>query len=101
MNELFSPFGTDAKTIRILCVEDDEDDFVLIRDALSDFKHITFQLEWVRTFEEGLLAILSNAHDLCMLDYQLGAHTGVELLRRARAGGSRVPILLLTGMNER
>lgn len=42
--------GKEQINWRILLVDDDEDDFVLIRQMLSDARDVTFRLEWISTF---------------------------------------------------
>jgi diguanylate cyclase (GGDEF)-like protein len=53
-------------------------------------------LEWAGTFEEGLDRLLSDEHEVCLLDYQLGERDGLELIRQAKAAGCAVPIVFLT-----
>ena len=86
--------------IKVLLIEDDEDDFILTKDILNRLKGWRFELDWLRTYDAGLKAALENRHDVCLVDYRLGAHNGVELLERAFAGGCQLPIILLTGMGE-
>jgi diguanylate cyclase (GGDEF)-like protein len=83
--------------IKILLVDDDEDDYILTRDMLSEAGGGRYVLEWVSTYEAGLQAIKSNIYDVCLLDYRLGNHTGLELLREAIASGCKAPIIFLTG----
>jgi two-component system cell cycle sensor histidine kinase/response regulator CckA len=86
--------------IKVLLVEDDEDDFILTRDMLSGIRPWRFELDWVRTYDAGLQAALTNRHDVCLVDYRLGSQDGVELLRAMLAGGCQLPIILLTGMGQ-
>lgn len=85
--------------IRVLVVDDDEDDFVLTRDAFSDIGHTLYQLDWERTFETGLTRIKKNEHDVYLLDYRLGAETGIDLLRSAGELVKHKPFILLTGQS--
>jgi len=41
-----------------------------------------------------------NSHDVYLLDYRLGEHTGMDLLRKAVKNGCRSPIILLTGQGD-
>ena len=59
-----------------------------------------FTLDWVKTFEAGLDAMCLNQHDAVLVDYRLGAHNGVELLRAALERGCQAPVILLTGAGE-
>ncbi|HEX8700521.1 MAG TPA: response regulator [Myxococcaceae bacterium] len=86
--------------VRILLVEDDEDDFVLVRDALRALSPGQMTLEWVDDAEQGLEAMAAGRHDVCLLDYRLGAYTGLEVLRQARERGVCLPVILLTGMSN-
>lgn len=88
------------RAVRILLVEDDEDDFVLTRDLLGDCKRTSFELEWVSSFDEARDAITRNHHDLYLIDYRLGEHTGIELLRHARERHIIAPLILLTGQKD-
>ena len=85
--------------LRVLLVEDDEDDYLIIRDLLSEMK--TFELEWVTNYDDALEAIERGEHDVCLLDYRLGERNGLELLHEASERGFKVPIILLTGQGDR
>jgi signal transduction histidine kinase/DNA-binding response OmpR family regulator len=89
-----------AETIKVLLVEDDEDDHLITRDLLSEIRGHHFALDWAKTYQTGLEAMLRNQHDVCLVDYRLGAQTGIELLRAAVQAGCYAPIILLTGIGE-
>ena len=84
-------------SVRLLLIEDDEDDVVLVRDLLAEVTVTRFAVEWARDPEDGLARLSAGGWDACLVDYRLGAKDGVELVRAARARGSRTPIILLTG----
>jgi len=86
--------------IKVLLVEDDEDDYIITQSLLGDLKGRVFTLDWEKTFGGGLAAMKLNKHDVCLVDYRLGAHDGVELTAQALAEGCQSPIILLTGMGE-
>ncbi|HEU0039575.1 MAG TPA: response regulator, partial [Verrucomicrobiae bacterium] len=90
----------DLGTIRVLLVEDDEDDYFLTRGLLKEIKSRPHELSWESTYESGLQAMLRNQHDVCLVDYRLGAHNGVELLQAALAQDCGAPIIILTGLGE-
>jgi len=83
--------------IRVLLVDDDEDDALLTRGLLTAVSHVAFQLEWVRTFEEAMERLRQGEHDVALVDWRLGPHDGIELIRLAAESGCPVPIILLTG----
>ena len=91
----------DDRPIRVLLVDDDEDDYVMTRDLLEECADRTpFELEWVSTYHEALKAITRGDYDVSLLDYRLGERTGLELLREALARGARGPMILLTGQGD-
>ena len=86
--------------IRVLLVDDDEDDFVLTRNLLSEIKGgMSFHLEWAQSYAEGMERIERAEHDVYLLDYQLGRRNGLELLRET-IGRCRSPMILLTGLAD-
>ncbi len=90
----------DTEIVRVLLVEDDEDDFVITRDLFSEMAGGRFTLDWTKTFEEALERMALNRHDVCLVDYRLGAQNGIELLRAALESGCQAPVILLTGAGE-
>jgi len=90
----------DNGAVKVLLVDDDEDDYVLTRDWFSEIEGALFELEWVTTFDAGLKAIGHNQHDVYLIDYSLGKRNGLELLRLAIANGCKAPIILLTGQGD-
>lgn len=87
--------------LRVLLIEDDQDDFVLVRDLLSASPVLDCDLEWVETYEAGLEQIRLARHDVYLLDYFLGERNGLELLQTAVEEGCKKPIIFLTGMRDR
>jgi signal transduction histidine kinase len=81
----------------ILLVEDDEDDYILVKDIVSNTRGQKLQLEWVSSYEAGKQAILAKPYDAILMDYQLGPRTGLDLTREVTALGCKAPIILLTG----
>ena len=90
----------DNRPVRVLLVEDDEDDFLLTRDLLEEIRGRKFELDWVSSYDAGLAAIAANRHDVYLLDLRLGRRNGLELLRAAIAQGCRAPLILMTGEGD-
>ena len=89
------------RPLRVLLVDDDEDDFVLTRELLADIPGGQFVIDHAPTFEAGLAGVCAGGHDVYLLDYLLGARTGIDLLTEAHAKGCRAPVILLTGKGQR
>ncbi|MBE9211573.1 response regulator [Plectonema cf. radiosum LEGE 06105] len=91
----------DSNPIKVLLVDDDEDDYVLIRDWLSEFKLGECKLEWIDNYLIAKDVIACKRHDIYLLDYRLGAENGLKLLRFSIESGCSSPIILLTGKGDR
>lgn len=88
------------RPIRVLLVDDDEDDFVMTRDMLSEIKGLECHLDWVSSGSEALALIDEGEHDVYLLDYRLGEKSGLDIMREAFLRGCRAPIILLTGQGD-
>jgi two-component system cell cycle sensor histidine kinase/response regulator CckA len=89
---------TAERPLRVLLVDDDEDDCALTGDLVSQIRvPRRAEMGWARTYEAGLDALRQNESDVCLLDYRLGARDGLALLGEARSHGCLCPIILLTG----
>ncbi|WP_052055575.1 ATP-binding protein [Myxosarcina sp. GI1] len=88
------------RSIKVLLVEDDEDDYILIRDLLGEVPEQQFQLDWVATFETALTAIHQHNHDIYLVDYRLGERDGLELLKLINQQNDS-PVIILSGQGDR
>jgi PAS domain S-box-containing protein len=87
--------------INVTVVDDDEDDFILTEDYLSDIESITINCKWASTIEEAEKELANNDTDLYLIDYRLGKKSGLDLLDTARKANSSKPIIILTGQGDR
>ena len=86
--------------MNVLLVDDDEDDFVITRDLLSEIPARAFDLRWAASVEAGLAAMAGNRPDVCIVDYRMGKHSGLDFLRRAIEAGFDVPMVMMTGHGD-
>lgn len=87
-------------TIRILYVDDDPDDHLIVQDLLEEAE-VSVELEVVSTYEAALDRLLNGDHDVCLLDYKLNGHTGLDVLRELATHDICVPVIILTGRGNR
>ncbi|HEY9847060.1 MAG TPA: response regulator [Candidatus Caenarcaniphilales bacterium] len=92
-----NPTGRLRQRVKVLLVEDDEDDYLITQDLLAEIQNARFDLDWVTTYEAAIEKIEENRHDVILMDYRLGKYTGLELLAEAIELGCLTPIILLTG----
>jgi diguanylate cyclase (GGDEF)-like protein/PAS domain S-box-containing protein len=86
--------------LKVLLVDDDEEDYLITRDMLELQDRARFELEWCSRYVEALTAIRARRHDVYLIDYHLGDHTGLDLIRAAFATAPGVPVIMLTGHND-
>src|SRR4051812_29755563 len=85
---------------RVLLIDDDEDDRFLTEERLAEVPGRPYVFDWTPHYAEGLSALCGSTHDIYLLDFRLGARTGIELLREAHARGCPGPVILLTGQGQ-
>jgi len=86
--------------IKILMIDDDKEDFMIVRDIISNTIHFRYTIDWRPSYEEGLKSIAEKNHDVYLVDYKLGAKTGLDLIKRAIEIGCEAPLIILTGENN-
>lgn len=79
--------------MRILLVEDDG---LLPQGLREALEQVGFQMDHLEMAEPALEAIAHGQHDLAIVDLGLPGMDGLELVRRVRASGHRLPILILS-----
>jgi len=83
--------------VKILIVDDDEDDFIIISEYIRSIPGNSFKIEWCNNYANALKQLTNGRHDLYFVDYRLGAKSGVDFLKEALQHNFEDPIVLLTG----
>jgi len=83
--------------IKILLIDDDEDEYVLHRDLLAENSRDLYELDWIADYDAGLADLTAGSHDAYLIDYRLGKKTGLDLLRSMQARGIDRAMIILTG----
>jgi signal transduction histidine kinase len=91
----------DNAAIRVLLVDDDEDERLIVGDMLRVACTETFDLLWASTYEQGVESIRQGCCDVCLIDYRLGEHNGLDLLAEVTAKPGHPQVILLTGAGDR
>jgi diguanylate cyclase (GGDEF)-like protein/PAS domain S-box-containing protein len=89
-----------AGPVRVVLVEDDEDDYVVTRDMLAGQDRMRFTVDWCADYERGLARIREQRDDVYLIDYRLGARTGLDLVREGFASRPHAPVIVLTGQSD-
>jgi signal transduction histidine kinase len=86
-------------TLKVLLLDDDADDVVLTRDALEDAAG-DYDVESVSSITTALKRAEATPYHVYLVDYRLGAESGLDFIRRACDLGRDGPFILLTGQGE-
>jgi len=86
-----------TQTIHVLVIDDDHDDFTIIKYLLSKITTTTFDVHWCSDYDTALGELLKNEHDIYFIDHFLGKGQGVDLIKQSREAGIDKPMILLTG----
>jgi diguanylate cyclase (GGDEF)-like protein/PAS domain S-box-containing protein len=89
--------ATALEVVRVLLVEDDESDYVVTRDLLTAQEHASFKVEWCADYDSALSVIREQRHDVYLVDYRIGARTGLELVSEGFGAQPTAPVIALTG----
>ena len=81
----------------ILVIDDDEDDFIIIREYIQSIPSTSYKIEWCKSYNDALHQLRTGYHDLYLVDYRLGARSGVDFLKEALNYNLDEPVVLLTG----
>lgn len=90
----------EKKIIRAIVIEDDAQDFLLIKTALRNSDRADYHVRQMTTITEASQALVDDQFDILLLDYFLGEHSGLDVLRQAREMRCTKPIVVMTGTNS-
>ncbi|HEX2683152.1 MAG TPA: ATP-binding protein [Ferruginibacter sp.] len=83
--------------IKILIIDDDEDDFLITKQYIDHIQEQEFIIDPCFKYSEAEQKICEGKYDLYFVDYRLGAKTGLELIQESIAKNCEEPFILLTG----
>jgi len=87
--------------IKILLVEDDEDDAFFIKDLIADRKLDPRPIIKHAPNPQSALDFLNHIYfDVCLFDFRLGEMDGIDLLRMVRQMNITTPIIFLTSQGD-
>ena len=86
---------------KIVLVEDDEEDYLILNGVLEQAFRNQVSLAWIDRCDEAVENICHSPPDLLLVDYDLtGGCTGFDVVRAVEEKGVRVPSVLLTAHKE-
>lgn len=83
--------------MRILLAEDEK---ALARAVLKIFEKNNYSADAVYNGEDALAYLENGNYDVAVLDIMMPKMDGITVLKRLRAGGNQIPVLMLTAKAE-
>ncbi len=88
------------EALQVLLIEDNPGDIRLVKEALSDTRFARWQLSCRHTVSEGLELIAQGNVAAVLLDLTLQDCTAEETIARVHRAAPRMPIVVLTGLDD-
>jgi diguanylate cyclase (GGDEF)-like protein len=88
------------EALRVLSIEDNPGDAILVREMLRDASPDGFHLENADRLSTAVTSLLAGAVDCVLLDLSLPDAEGLEALAQVRTIALDVPIIVLTGRTD-
>jgi diguanylate cyclase (GGDEF)-like protein len=92
--------GAIKEALRVLSIEDNPGDAILVREMLRDASPDGFVLESADRLSTAVGCLLDGAVDCVLLDLSLPDAEGLEALAQVRTVALDVPIIVLTGRSD-
>jgi DNA-binding NtrC family response regulator len=89
------------ETIHVLVIEDNPDDFFLLKEALEDADDILFDIFHSDHFENALSVGEKNAVDVAIIDLQLPDSVGIDTFLSFHRQFPYVPAVIMTGNRDK
>src|SRR6185295_3496089 len=87
------------KVVKILCVEDDELDRMIIKRAVKS-SGMNIDLSFAEDIDSGKEQTKSTEYDCIFLDYNLPGGSGIELLKYIRNNNNQSPVIIVTSQGD-
>lgn len=87
--------------IEVVVIDDDPDDFHLLKDLLGEVRGTNYNLAWISNSRQAVSAIEKQTADVYLIDYRLDDRTGLDILNELQDKGLSKPLILMTGQGDR
>lgn len=86
--------------VKLLLIEDDEDDVLLVREYLNESGSFDFEIFWEPDLALAREKILHGGYDIFLIDYRLGNENGLDIIKFIKSHGVLTPSIILTGHTD-
>jgi DNA-binding NarL/FixJ family response regulator len=95
-----SEIRPETETLRVVLIEDDPDDVLILEEALADAADPAISLVHESRLDAGIRRLREEDCSLVLLDLSLPDGRGLGTLRRLRDARPDRPVVVLTGMDD-
>lgn len=88
------------KPIKILLIEDNREDAIIIREMLKETSNISFELEHVDRLKTGFESLFNHSFDVLLLDLNLPDSWGFDTFIRTYDQAPELPIVIMSGFDD-
>lgn len=83
--------------IKLLLVEDDEDDVMLAKEYLAQIDTFDFDVHWASNIDQARKRATNEMFDIYLVDYYLGGENGLAFVRFLHDSKILAPSIIMTG----
>ena len=85
------------QSVRVLLVDDDQEDSILIEHQLSKLKDFNIEFVWANDVRDALHQSRSGDFDVLLIDYRLGNSSGMGLMSQLLEEDPERAVVMVTG----
>lgn len=89
-----------ADAVRVLVIDDNEGDYYLIKSLLNHVGGTDYDTIWLPTGENLAARVSEIDPGICLIDYNLGLGSGLELVEELSKTHPLLPTVILTGQAQ-
>lgn len=86
--------------LKILMIDDDREELMLVREMIDAAGGDVVHVEWVASASQALTMLSIDEFGLFLVDRDLGGELGADFIQRARDAGIDTPAIIYTGTKE-
>ena len=90
----------ERRQLNVLLVEDDDEDFMILKRHLEDMEDFETHISRATTLEAAVDMAEKSEFHLALVDYWLGADTGPRVLEGLGGRYGALPTILVTGLGH-
>lgn len=86
--------------IKVLLIEDDADDVLLLREYLAEVENFQFEISWEPDLALARKKMVEGDYQIFLIDYRLGNESGLDIIKFIHDKRILTPAIILTGHDD-